>query len=57
MSFRCDFHVHSTVSDGTLTPAEVVTRAHRKRVDAFALTDHDSVAGIAAARDPQRAAR
>ena len=54
MSFRCDFHVHSTVSDGTLTPAEVVTRAHRKRVDAFALTDHDSVAGIAAARERAR---
>ena len=54
MSFRCDFHVHSTVSDGTLTPAEVVTRAHQKRVDAFALTDHDAVSGVAPARERGR---
>lgn len=41
-----DLHSHSTVSDGTLTPAGVVARAHARGVDVLALTDHDSVAGI-----------
>ena len=46
----CDFHVHSTVSDGTLDPAELVLAASKERVDCFALTDHDSVDGVAPAR-------
>jgi predicted metal-dependent phosphoesterase TrpH len=46
MSLICDFHAHSTVSDGTLTPAELVLQAHRSGVDVLALTDHDDVAGI-----------
>ena len=46
-----DLHCHSTVSDGTLAPREVVRRAHRNGVQALALTDHDEVGGLAAAAD------
>lgn len=41
-----DLHVHSTVSDGTLSPSELVTYAKSKGLSAIALTDHDSVDGI-----------
>jgi predicted metal-dependent phosphoesterase TrpH len=47
---RIDLHVHSNASDGTDDPAEVVTRAHAAGLDVVALTDHDTQAGIAAAR-------
>ncbi|MBI3432920.1 MAG: PHP domain-containing protein [Hydrogenophilales bacterium] len=45
-----DLHCHSNVSDGVLPPAEVVARAAANGVHALALTDHDDVAGVAAAR-------
>jgi predicted metal-dependent phosphoesterase TrpH len=45
----CDLHTHSTVSDGTCEPAEVVRRAHRVGVSALALTDHDATDGLAEA--------
>ena len=45
-----DLHCHSTVSDGLLAPAELVRRAYANGVDLFALTDHDEVGGLAAAR-------
>lgn len=45
-----DLHLHSTASDGELSPAEVVGRAHQAGVTAIALTDHDTLAGVAAAR-------
>ena len=38
-----DLHVHSTCSDGTLTPSELVSLAKKTGVSAFALTDHDTV--------------
>ena len=41
-----DLHVHSTASDGTVTPAEVVRLAFDSGLRAIALTDHDTVAGI-----------
>lgn len=41
-----DLHVHSNVSDGTLSPREVVFRAAEKGLKAIALTDHDTVGGI-----------
>jgi hypothetical protein len=47
---RADLHVHSTASDGTDTPAEVMRRAALAGLDAVALTDHDTVAGHAEAR-------
>jgi predicted metal-dependent phosphoesterase TrpH len=47
---RADLHVHSSASDGTDPPAEVMRRAARAGLDAIALTDHDTVAGHAEAR-------
>jgi predicted metal-dependent phosphoesterase TrpH len=47
---RADLHVHSSASDGTDPPAEVVRRAALAGLDAVALTDHDTVAGHAEAR-------
>ena len=47
---RTDLHVHSSASDGTDPPAEVMRRAAQAGLDVVALTDHDSVAGHAAAR-------
>src|SRR5690349_16487605 len=41
-----DLQAHSTHSDGTLPPAEVVRRAANAGVELFALTDHDTVAGV-----------
>jgi predicted metal-dependent phosphoesterase TrpH len=41
-----DLHIHSTFSDGTLSPAEIVNLACRKGLTAIALTDHDTMAGI-----------
>ncbi len=45
-----DLHVHSTCSDGTFSPARLVGLALEKGLCAFALTDHDTVAGIKEAR-------
>jgi len=44
-----DLHSHSTASDGTLAPAEVVRRAKEAGVVGLALTDHDTIAGLAEA--------
>lgn len=41
-----DLHVHSTRSDGTYTPTQLVDYAIEKGLSAFALTDHDSVDGL-----------
>ena len=46
MTLFVDLHTHSTVSDGTLTPTELVERAHSKGVDIFSLTDHDATEGL-----------
>jgi predicted metal-dependent phosphoesterase TrpH len=50
---RTDLHVHSNASDGTDDPAEVMRRAAAAGLDVVALTDHDTQAGIAAARAPR----
>lgn len=42
---RHDLHTHSTASDGTLAPAELVGRAREAGVDVLALTDHDTLDG------------
>jgi predicted metal-dependent phosphoesterase TrpH len=44
-----DLHCHSNVSDGVLTPAQLVHRAVEKGVDVLALTDHDDIGGLAEA--------
>lgn len=48
---RIDLHVHTTASDGTLSPAEVVREAKRIGLSAVAITDHDTHCGYAAARE------
>ena len=45
-----DLHCHSTISDGALSPAEVVRLAHRNGCTLLALTDHDHTGGLAEAR-------
>jgi len=45
-----DLHCHSTASDGTLAPAEVVRLAKEVGLTGLALTDHDTIGGIAEAR-------
>ena len=45
-----DLHCHSTASDGLLKPEELVARAASNGVGTLALTDHDGVSGLAAAR-------
>ncbi len=47
---RIDLHCHSSVSDGTESPAEVMRRARAAGLDVVALTDHDTVGGWAAAQ-------
>jgi predicted metal-dependent phosphoesterase TrpH len=47
---RIDFHSHSSVSDGLDSPAELARKMSVAGLDAFALTDHDSLAGIPEAR-------
>lgn len=45
-----DLHCHSTASDGILTPSDLVQRALDNQVDMLALTDHDTLGGIAEAK-------
>lgn len=44
-----DLHTHSNVSDGSLTPAELIKRAISLNISALALTDHDTTDGVAEA--------
>jgi len=46
-----DLHVHSTISDGSYTPTELARLAKERGLTAFALTDHDNIAGDAAAAE------
>ncbi len=41
--FRADLHTHSTCSDGSLTPVELVELAHAKGLQGLSITDHDSI--------------
>lgn len=50
-----DLHCHSTASDGALSPTDLVIRAREKGVTHLALTDHDTVNGLAEAEDAARA--
>ncbi len=49
ISSQVDLHCHSTASDGTLAPAAVVQLAKDRGLSALALTDHDTIAGVAEA--------
>ncbi len=46
---RIDLHAHSTASDGADTPSELVRQAREAGLDVLALTDHDTVSGLAEA--------
>jgi predicted metal-dependent phosphoesterase TrpH len=43
---RLDLHIHTTFSDGDMTPEEVVKEAERLGLGGIAITDHDEVAGV-----------
>ena len=43
---RIDLHTHSNISDGSLTPTEVIKAAKNAGLKAIALTDHDTVDGV-----------
>ena len=47
---KLDLHTHSTVSDGQYTPSELVEMAKKNELKMYALTDHDTIAGIEEAR-------
>jgi len=47
---RVDLHTHSTASDGTLNPAQLMRAAAEADLSAIALTDHDTLAGLPEAR-------
>ena len=44
-SERIDLHIHSSASDGTLSPSEILNRAQDLNLKAIAITDHDTVEG------------
>ncbi len=53
---RTDLHIHTTASDGSWTPAELMVQIEKAGIRLFAVTDHDSVANIPASRQLARAA-
>ncbi|WP_252231720.1 PHP domain-containing protein [Clostridium sp. ZBS15] len=44
--YKIDFHVHTSCSDGLLSPVEVVKRAKQNSVSYLAITDHDTLSGL-----------
>lgn len=51
---RADLHLHTTASDGRLTPQELVRKAVELKLDVIAITDHDSVEGVPPALEAAR---
>ena len=49
--FGVDLHTHSFISDGTLSPEQLVQAAVDLKIQTLALTDHDTMDGVARARD------
>ncbi len=50
----CDLHIHSTYSDGSQTPEEIVAEAIEKKLTAIAIADHDTVQGVMPAIEAAR---
>ena len=48
---RADLHLHTTASDGLLTPARMVREARLAGMNIIAITDHDTVSGVREALD------
>ena len=46
MYTKGDFHIHTTYSDGSLTPSQIINLAKEKRVDILSITDHNNTDGI-----------
>ncbi len=55
MNGKIDLHVHTNASDGKYSPAELVGLALRNGLDLLAITDHDTISGIAPALETARA--
>lgn len=51
---KADLHLHTTASDGRLTPTELVKRAVECNLDVIAITDHDTIEGIPPALEAAR---
>lgn len=51
---KADLHIHSYYSDGKYSPAEIVLSAAQSHLDVIALTDHDTIDGLADAREACR---
>ena len=51
---RLDLHIHTTASDGSWSPEAVVRGAADGGLDVIAITDHDTVAGLAAAHEASK---
>jgi len=43
---KADFHIHTTSSDGTLSPKEVIQRSYKNNVKYLSITDHDTLTGL-----------
>lgn len=54
---KADLHIHTTASDGKLTPARVVEYVLQTDLDVIAITDHDTMAGVGEAREAARGSR
>ena len=50
MNKTCDLHTHTTASDGQYTPTELVGLANARGLSVLAVTDHDTIAGVAEAQ-------
>ena len=46
MNKYIDLHIHSTASDGSYTPTEIIREAEKLKMRTIAITDHDTVLGI-----------
>jgi 3',5'-nucleoside bisphosphate phosphatase len=49
LEIMIDLHMHTTASDGTSTPEDLVARVHRAGITVFSVTDHDTMASVAKA--------
>lgn len=56
MTFRADLHCHSTCSDGTLSPVELIALAKERGLSGLSITDHDTVAAYTTAIPAAKAA-
>ncbi len=52
-----DLHCHTNISDGTLSPAELIALAVEREIDILSITDHDSIAAYDSVRSPNNKLR